>query len=172
MNFLEELASEWYEYNGYFCRTNIRFGETGHGGHLGEMDVIAYHPKTKEFIHLECSSDSWSWDKKCEVFRKKFNNANRYYEKEFPFEKSDIKKIAITGYSKPRINAGNKLNFGSGIQVILVPDFVASVAQKISKLDPWTTGIHESTYPLLRAIQYGTVYLKRAEKIKNKKLKK
>jgi len=170
MNFLEQLAAEWYEYNGYFYRTNIRFGRPGHGGRIGEMDVIAYHPKTREFIHIECSSDAWSWEKKREVFRKKFDNASRYYKKEFPFEKSDIKKIAITGYSIPRVNREKKLNFGFGIEVILVPDFVASAAQKISKLDPMTTGIHESTYPLLRAIQHGTVYLKRAEKNQNKKL--
>ncbi len=69
MNFLEQLAAEWYGYRGYFCRTNIRFGKTGHGGHIGEMDVIAYHPKTREFIHVECSSDSWSWEKKREIFR-------------------------------------------------------------------------------------------------------
>lgn len=164
MNFLEELVAEWYEYNGYFCRTNIRFGKTSHGGHIGEIDVIAYHPKTYEFIHIECSSDSWSWDKKRKVFKKKFNNASKHYEQEFPFKKSIIKKIAITGYSEPRINKEKKLNFGSGIEVILVPDFVGYVAQKISKLDPWTTGINENTYPLLRAVQYGTVYLKRLEK--------
>lgn len=50
MNFLEQLVAEWYEYKGYFCRTNIRFGETGHDGHIGEMDVVAFHPKTKEFV--------------------------------------------------------------------------------------------------------------------------
>ncbi len=34
MNFLEQLAAEWYEDSGYFVRTNLRFGVNfdGHGG--------------------------------------------------------------------------------------------------------------------------------------------
>lgn len=159
MNFLEQLTAEWYEFNGYFCRTNIRFGETGHGGHIGEMDVIAYHPQTKEFIHTECSTDAWSWEEKKKVFIKKFGNAEKYYEQEFPFKKSKIKKIAITGFSRPRQNDIKKMNFGNDIEAILVPDFVKLIASKLSRLDPWKVGINENSYPLLRAIQYGTFYL-------------
>ena len=164
MNFLEKLTSEWYEYNGYFCRTNIRFGQTGHGGHIGEMDVVAYHPTTKEFIHIESSTDAWSWKKKKEVFVRKFKNAQRFYDENFPFEKEKISKIAITGFSYPRDNAEQKMNFGLGIKVYLVPDFVVLISSKISKFDPWIVGINESSYPLLRAIQFGTFYLNKAVK--------
>lgn len=163
MNFLEELVSEWYEYKGYFCRTNIRFGKLATGGNTGEIDVVAYHPKTREFIHVECSSDAWSWEKKKSIFRRKFSNAAKFYEKEFPFEKSTLRKIAITGYSNPRKNAEEKLNFGLNIETILVPDFVATVADELSNLNPWNFGISEESYPLLRAIQYGTFYLKRTK---------
>ena len=141
MNFLEQLAAEWYEYKGYFCRTNIRFGETGHGGHIGEMDVIAYHPKTKEFVHIECSTDAWSWERKKEVFAKKFKNAHKFYEEKFPFEKENIRKIAVTGFSRPRNNADQKMNFGLGVEVFLVPEFVVLISSELSKLDPWYVGI-------------------------------
>jgi len=32
MYFLEELVAQWYEYNGYFARTNIKFDKLKHGG--------------------------------------------------------------------------------------------------------------------------------------------
>jgi len=164
MNFLEELAAEWYEYNGYFSQANIRFGPTGHGGHIGEMDVIAYHPKTKELVHIECSTDSLSWQKKKEIFAKKFKNAQKFYNEKFPFNKKKIHRIAITGFSRPRNNAEQKMNFGKEIEVFLVPEFIVLIATKLSKLDPWYVGINEASYPLLRAIQFGTFYLKRTEK--------
>lgn len=168
MNFLEKLTAEWYEYQGYFCLTNIRFGQTGHGGHLGEMDVIAYHPKTKEFIHVECSTDAWSWDQKKKVFGKKFENATKYYDEKFPFDKKKVRKIAVTGFSRPRNNPERKMDFGKNIEVILVPDFVVSIASDLSKKDPWYIGINESSYPLLRSIQYGTFYLLRKIKRESK----
>ncbi len=161
MNFLEQLTAEWYEYRGYFCRTNIRFGETGHGGHIGEMDVIAYHPKTKEFIHIECSTDAWSWEEKRKVFTKKFQNAEKYYEEVFSFNKKRIKKIAITGFSVPRQNPEKTMDLGNGIKIILIPEFVSSIAEELSKINPWNCAIDESSYPLLRSIQYGTFYLLR-----------
>lgn len=162
MNFLEELTSEWYEYNGYFCRKNIRYGKPSRGGgYVGEIDVVAYHPKTKEFIHIECSADAWSWEKKRVEFRKKFLKASKYYSSEFPFYKKKVRKIVITGYSYPRLNAEDKMNFGGGVEIILVPNFIKLIVSVLSEKDPWNVGIHESTYPLLRAIQYGTFYLLR-----------
>lgn len=165
MNFLEQLVAQWYGYNGYFCRTNIRFGrpERG-GGHIGEMDVIAYHPETKEFIHVECSEDALTWGKKKEIFVNKFKKAQEFYDNKFPFYNGKIQKIAITGFSRPRENTVQKMNFGMGIEVMLVPDFIVKVSTELSKLNPWNVGIHSATYPLLRAIQYGTFYLKREKK--------
>lgn len=32
-NYLEQLASEWYEFQGYFVRRNIRVGRRLEGGH-------------------------------------------------------------------------------------------------------------------------------------------
>lgn len=172
MNFLETLAREWYEYNGYFCRTNIRFGALAHGGHMGEMDVVAYHPKTKEFIHLECSTDSWSWEKKKEVFTRKFKNAQSFYDEKFPFEKEKVRKIAITAFQYPKHNAEQKMNFGNRVEIIIVPDFITKIALELSKKDPWKIGINESSYPLLRSIQYGTFYLLREIKREEKRNKK
>ena len=58
MNFLEKLAAEWYEYKGYFVRTNVRFGKRPKGGYIGEMDVVAYNPEKQDFVHIETSTDA------------------------------------------------------------------------------------------------------------------
>ncbi len=171
MNFLEQLAAEWYEYNGYFCRTNIRFGPLAHGGNVGEMDVIAYHPQTRKLVHIECSTDAWSWQKKKEIFLRKFINAEKYYFKLFPFNKSVVEKIAVTGFSTPKKDKEEKFNFGENIRVVLVPDFILSIARELSKIDPWVKSVHEDSYPLLRSIQFGTFYLLREIK-KDKKINK
>ena len=58
MYFLEQIAAEWYSYNGYFVQTNIKFGKREKGGWKGEMDVIAFHPIEKKIIHIETSMDA------------------------------------------------------------------------------------------------------------------
>jgi hypothetical protein len=64
MNHLEELTKQWLEYNGYFCRTTVRVAKRAKGGWDGELDVVAFHPDRDHFLHVECSLDAWSWDKR------------------------------------------------------------------------------------------------------------
>lgn len=158
MNFLEQLAAEWYEHNGYFCRTNIKFGETGHGGHVGEMDVVAYHPITKEFIHIETSTDALSWSEKKLIFERKFETAKPHYKQVFQLHHKKIKQLAITGFSSPRV----KQNFGK-IEIELVPCFIQRITNALKDQDPTKKAIPES-YPLLRAIQFSSFYSNRLDK--------
>jgi len=60
MNFLEQLLAEWYQYKGYYVRQNIRIGKRNNGGYAGEIDILAYHPKTEIIVHIEASSDTYS----------------------------------------------------------------------------------------------------------------
>jgi len=85
MNFLEQLTAEWYQYKGYFVRTNIKYGKNakGKGGHSGEMDVVAYNPKTKELTHIECSTETVEKKKIEPKFQKKFYTAKENYNKIF-----------------------------------------------------------------------------------------
>ena len=103
MNFLEQLTAEWYQYKGYFVRTNIKFGRNihGRGGHAGEIDVIAYEPKTRDFIHIEASTDALVWPERKRIFERKFSDARRYYMEIFPFKEMDIKprQIALVGFN-------------------------------------------------------------------------
>jgi hypothetical protein len=72
MNFLEQLVAEWYEINGYFVRRNVRVGKLAHGGHEGELDVVAFHPEQKRLVHIESSMDGDTWDRREERFVRKF----------------------------------------------------------------------------------------------------
>jgi len=153
MNFLEQIISEWYTYRGYFVRTNIKFGKLSHGGWKGEIDVVAYEPKMKEFIHIETSTDADAWDKRKERFCRKFQNAAEFYSKLFPFPINKIRKIALVGFFKPKI----KPDFGDSIDVILVPEYIREITDELKKKNPMQDAIPEN-YPLLRAIQFSAFY--------------
>lgn len=58
MNFLEQPVSEWYAYQGYYVRENVRVSPRDRGGYKGELDVVAFHPETGELVHVETSMDA------------------------------------------------------------------------------------------------------------------
>jgi hypothetical protein len=166
MNFLEQLAAEWYQYRGYFVRTNIRFGRNanGRGGHVGEIDVIAYRPETGEFIHLEASTDSLTWEDRKERFERKFSDARNYYMEIFPFKEIDTRprQIALVGFhvnphpstetwrSRPPANA---VLGELPIEVQSIRSFIREIQAELRQHDPQREAVPE-TFPLLRAIQY------------------
>lgn len=154
MNFLEQLVSEWYEYRGYFVRTNIKFGKRDNGGYLGEMDVIAYHPKHKTLTHIETSMDADSWEKRKKKFVKKFRDANSFYKEMFDFPiNDDIQQIVIVNYGKPK----TEVKFGDNIEFCSIPMLMKKITSYVSKLNPLKNAIQEE-YPLLRAIQFAAYW--------------
>lgn len=170
MNFLEQLAAEWYQYKGYFVRTNLRFGRnaSGKGGHIGEIDVVAYEPKNEDFIHLEASTDALSWSKRKEIFEKKFTNARKYYLEIFPFKRMDIepKQIALVGFNlnpSPETTSWKSSPPDKSpwrdikIEVIHLPKFFQEISTELKNKNPQRGAISE-TLPLLRAIQYAMFY--------------
>jgi hypothetical protein len=78
MNHLEQLVTEWLMYRGYFVRTSALVGHRKRGGHEGELDVGAFNPRTRHFVHVECSLDAYSDAKRQPRFAKKFQNGRRW----------------------------------------------------------------------------------------------
>lgn len=154
MNFLEQLVAEWYEYNGYFVRTNIKFGPLARGGYTGEMDVATYNPTTRELIHIETSTDADSKVKREKRFQKKFSDAKNHYLDIFPF-KGGFEQVAILGFN----NNVHDLDFGKNIIIKSIPEFINEINEKLKEINPTRKAVPES-YPLLRAIQYSTFYSK------------
>ena len=154
MNFLEQLVAEWYAYRGFFVRTNIKFGKRLAGGYEGEIDVAAFDPKGKMLIHIEASTDADSWEERKRRFGKKFRDAKKHYGEIFDFQYDSIEQQAIVGFPRRTLN---KVDFGSGIKVILVPEFVQEITEVISSFNPMQSAVPEG-YPLLRAIQFVVAY--------------
>jgi len=152
MNFLEQLAAEWYEYKGNFVRTNIKFGPRAHGGYTGEIDVAAYNPETHELTHIETSADADSKAKREKRFSKKFSDAKNHYLNIFPF-KGGFKQVAILGFS----DNVHTLNFGKNITIKSIPEFINDINNELKKINPAAKAVPES-YPLLRAIQHSAFY--------------
>lgn len=149
MNFLEQLVAEWYAYQGYFVRTNIKFGKRARGGYKGEIDVMAFDPKGKTLVHLETSSDAEAWKQRQERFQKKFEMATKHYKSIFNFEFEKVRKIVIVGFSKPK----SSIDFGDNIELVLIPEIMVQITEEMKKLDPMKTAIPEG-YSLLRAVQF------------------
>jgi hypothetical protein len=154
MNFLEQLASEWYAYNNYFVRTNIKYGYRNKGGFVGEIDVAAYKPKENLLVHVEASMDDDTWEERKERMSEKFNKARPYYTDIFKFDIVMIERIAIAGYSWGEANPSY---FGDDIKLVLVPDFIRKVTQKMSEYTPVQKKIPGES-GLLRAIQFTAAY--------------
>lgn len=72
MTHLENLLYQYYDWQGYIVRRNIKVGRLKHGGWEGELDIVAYHPNNNELLHLEPSIDADSWGTREERFEKKF----------------------------------------------------------------------------------------------------
>jgi len=154
VTFLEQVVAEWYAYRGFFVRTNIKFGRRPAGGYEGEIDVAAFSPKTKHLIHIETSTDADSWAERRRRFRKKFEDAKRHYKEVFDFEFDSVEKRAIVGFSRKTLK---QVDFGTDIQITLVPDFIRELTQFLGRLSPMQSAVPEG-YPLLRAIQFAIFY--------------
>lgn len=153
MNFLEQLVAEWYAYQGYFVRTNVRCGKRNRGGYEGEMDVVAFDIENKVLIHVEASGDSDSWKERQEKFRKKFKIAPKYYRTVFNFDFKEIRKIVVVGRSKPQ----KPIRIGDDIELVPIPDLMNKITDKMKATK---TAIPEG-YPLLRAIQFAVTLSKK-----------
>ena len=92
MNFLEQLVAEWYAYQGFFVRTNIKFGKRPRGGYEGEMDVVAFEPKERVLVHIETSGDADSWTVRRKRFEKKFRAAEKHYRDVFAWDYREVKR--------------------------------------------------------------------------------
>jgi hypothetical protein len=155
LNFLEQLAAEWYEYSGYFVRTNIRTRKRDKGGWDMELDVLAYMPSTKELLHIEPSGDADSWaERKNRYLKKKFILTKEEYIKIIEADVSSIRRIAIVGQTR---TTTTDLNWGEGIVVVLIPDFIKTITSTLKGRNPMSESVPEG-FPILRSMQMALHY--------------
>jgi hypothetical protein len=155
MNFLESLVAEWYEFRGYFVRTNPRARLRPEGGWDVELDVLAYSPSDQRLIHIETSSDAYSWSQRKDIFLKKFDLSQEEYEELVGTKISTIEKIAIVGWSSTK----RDLNWGEGIKVKPIPQLMDEITIELKETSSKKQAMPESC-PLLRAMQMAFTYNK------------
>jgi hypothetical protein len=155
VNFLEQLVAEWYEYEGYFVRSNVRTRKRTKGGFDVELDVLAYDLPNNILLHVETSGDADSWaERKRRFVTKKFILARKEYEAIIGCKVNKIRKVAIVGYAhSTKVN----LRWGQDIEVVLIPDLMKQIAKKLRAQHPTHEAVPEG-FPILRAIQTVLAY--------------
>lgn len=96
MEYLAQLVTEWYEYQGYFVRNGLWVGLESDGSYECMLDVVAFHPLRHHVIHVELSLDLLSFDEKERHFQPKFDAGRRYLHRMFGTEPhAQIEQIAL-----------------------------------------------------------------------------
>jgi hypothetical protein len=150
MSHLEDLLCEYYEWQGYVVRRNIKVGPLSHGGHEGELDIIAYHPQNKNLVHLEPSIDGHSWDVRTERFEKKFRAGRKYVREVFPWidEEVELEQIAVLVTS----GGGSRTELAGG-KLRTIDEIVAEICEKIDERGLMCSRAIPEQFKLLRTIQ-------------------
>ena len=155
MTFLEQLVAEWYEYEGCFVRSNVRARKRAKGGWDVELDVLAYDPSNNTLLHVETSGGADSWaERKRKFLTKKFILTREEYEAIIGRKVNKIRKIAIVAYAR---STKANLNWGQNIEVVLIPDFMKQIAEKLRSQHPMHEAVPEG-FPILRAVQTVLAY--------------
>jgi len=162
-NHLEQLVYEFLDWKGYCVWRNIRVGKREKGGYEGELDIVAFHPSSREVLHIELSLDSNRWDKRKEKFSKKFALGKKYICEVFLKnlgldEKSvSVQQIAYVpnkGYVKDKESLEEEI----GAKIRILSELLREIVDELKKKDLRKDAIPEN-YPLLRTIQFVTHYV-------------
>jgi hypothetical protein len=148
VNHLEQLVSEWLQYRGYFVRVSVQVGARAKGGFEGELDVVALNPVTQHLIHVECSLDALSAEKRDERFAAKFERGRKYIKDAFrgvPLPET-LEQVLVLQFA-----SGNIRSIG-GVRLVTVREFVHEMYEGLKGTSPASKAV-PSNLPLLRTIQ-------------------
>lgn len=161
MNHLEELIAEYLDWKGFLVKQNLKVGKRDQGGWEMELDIVGYNPKTDIIEHYEPSLDAYSWERREQRYRKKFDAARKYIFLEvFPWLKSEpkLKQFAILSASSQ-----NHKVLGGG-EVKSVDELVSEIKKAVCGEGLMVKNAIPERYPLLRTIQLVNVgYRKKVE---------
>jgi hypothetical protein len=150
MSHLEDLIAEYYDWQGYLVKRNVKVGKLAHGGWEMELDVIAYDPHSQHLIHLEPSIDADSWGKREQRFAKKFGAGEKYiFSEVFTWLETDtpIDQVAVL-VSHPK----NRDTL-AGARIRSLDELAAEIRDKIGSRGIMAKNAIPEQYPLLRTIQ-------------------
>jgi hypothetical protein len=148
MNHLEQLASEWLEYNDYVVRGSIPVGPRPQGGYEGELDVVGFNLITNHLVHIECSLDADSWAERERKFSAKFERGRRYIKAVFKgLPIPDVPdQILLHQFASPD---GRMVGDG---RLVTVRGLIHEIYAGLNGTTP-ASGAVPSNLPLLRTLQ-------------------
>jgi len=164
INFLEQLVAEWYEYQGYFIRRNVKVGKRTKGGYECELDVVAFHPETKHLLHIEPSTDAGSWKERERRYAKKFEAGRKYIPGMFAglLPSSAVpEQIALLVFTSK-----NKKKPLAGGTAIHVADFLEQIVTYFSEFSMIKKQVSEQ-FIVLRTLQFAVEYKSQLFNLKN-----
>jgi hypothetical protein len=149
-NHLESLVAEWYEFNGYFVRRNVKVGRRPQGGYECELDVVAFSPEKNSIVHVEPSLDADTWQERERRYAKKFRAGREHIPDLFPGIQipEDIEQLALFVYGGA--DASRDL---AGGRVVFVREFLEEVRKALAGRRVSEAAVPES-FPLLRTLQF------------------
>ena len=150
MSHLENLLNQYYEWQGYMVRRNVFVGRLSRGGWEGELDIVAYHPETKDLLHLEPSLDAHSWSRREARFEKKFLAGRRYiFDEVLPWLDKDtpLTQRAIL------ISRGRSRTTLVGAELVTIDETVKEIRSKVVAEGRVASGAIPEQFDLLRTIQ-------------------
>ena len=150
MSHLETLIAEYLDWRGFLLRRNAKVGKLGHGGWEMEIDIIAYHPKSKLLVHCEPSIDALTWEKRERRYKKKFKAGRKYIFTEiFPWLESSIKlrQVAVFAtHPKGRDTI-------AGGEILSIDEVMAEIRDKVLANGKMAKNAIPEQFPLLRTVQ-------------------
>lgn len=150
MSHLEALLAEYYDWQGYVVKRNMKVGSRRMGGWEMELDIVAFNPENRELLHIESSLDSNSWAKREKRFAKKFDAGKKYIHSEvFTWLKQSkqLKQIAVF----PSVGK-NRISIAGGI-IRTVDDYMKEIRTAVIEKGLANKSAISEQYQLLRTLQ-------------------
>ena len=148
MNHLEQLVAEWLQYNRYFVRVSVPVGPRPNGGFEGELDVVAVNFARRHMLHVECSLDALSQEKRETRFAAKFERGRRFIDGVFEGLPTGIQleQVLVLQFASGRIRT-----FG-GVRLVTVRELIHEINAGLDGTSPQSRAV-PSNLPLLRTLQ-------------------
>ena len=150
MSHLEDLVAEYYDWQGYLIKRNVKVGKLAHGGWAMELDIIAYHPHTNDLIHLEPSIDANSWAIREKRFKKKFSFGKKHiFSDVFTWldPKTPVRQVAVL------VSKGRDRSTLAGGEIRTIDECVSEIREAVRAEGIVAKKAIPEQYPLLRTIQ-------------------
>ena len=150
MSHLETLIAEYLDWQGFLVKRNTKVGKLGHGGWEMEIDIVAYHPKSKLLVHYEPSIDALTWEKREHRYKKKFEAGRKYIFKEiFPWLEPLIKLRQVAVF----VNHPKGRNTIAGGDILSIDEVMAEIRHKVLASGKMAKNAIPEQFSLLRTLQ-------------------